>query len=281
MKLNLSPSQASAMACTIPTLPPASAPGVIITAALQAMRAAGHAPFTRRDVFAVVAASATPVDVDTLKEAWKRTPSFPRVKSAGRGYLDYPPNLGGRLASFDARAPAPKVILTESQLGDLTIISRAGVVFVPAMPELDETTVYNHDTGLAQMAAQATPCFGLYEAGHKTCGGCPLQASCAPATYSRIEEIARDLDIALQATLTKLVGISVEEAAAEAAAVDLHREDLGLQAPYADGAVRRVAPFDAPCSGCGVVISAGDDGIHVPDKGYYHEACADLSGPTS
>jgi hypothetical protein len=277
MKLSLTSDQSLTFAQAVPAgLTPTDA----ILSGLRAMRAGNHHPWTRRDLWAVLFDAGYSAKNDALMAVWNKRRDIRKCYATGAdkapGMLTYPADLSWTVAAPSAEGePSPLA-------GIATVISRAGVVFIPAQPELDETTVYNHDIGLAQMAAQATPCFGLYEAGHKTCGACPLQASCAPATYSRIEEIARDLDASVQATLAaaaKQAATPAEEAEVtnsvgfDKAAAN-QNSDLFESPALRPGAVRRVAPFDAPCTSCGIVILAGDTGTHLPEEGYFHEACA-------
>lgn len=278
VKLSLTSDQSLTFAQAVPAgLTPTDA----ILSGLRAMRAGNHHPWTRRDLWAVLFDAGYSSKNDAMMAVWKKRRDIRKCYATGAdaapGMLTYP-------ADLTWAAPAPSAEGASSPFAGIAVIARAGVEFIPAQPDLDETTVYNHDIGLAQMAAQATPCFGLYEAGHKTCGGCPLQASCAPATYSRIEEIARDLDASVQATLAaaaKQAAAVAEEATpagdeSDATEPSTEYPDPATTTPPAlrPGAVRRVAPFDAPCTSCGIVIPAGDTGTHLPEEGYFHEACA-------
>ena len=264
MKLNLSPSQSATFAANVTT---GLAPYEAMLAALTAMRDGGHAPFTRRDVFAVLAAAGY-ANTSVLMNEWKALPSFPRVKSAGRGYMDYPAELGGRISADGAGAPKPQVVLTEEQRATANVVSREGINWTPEQPST-AATLYDEDAGLAQMAVAATPCFASFEAKHKSCKVCPLAGSCAKATASRFEEIARDLDNEIAATLTAI-------------AAGLQGDALEVTAPApeimktADGAeyVVRTNPFDTPCTKCGGAIPKSEEGVHVLGKGFYHIDCA-------
>ena len=273
MKLSLTSDQSLTFAQAVPAgLTPTDA----ILSGLRAMRAGNHHPWTRRDLWAVLMDAGYSSQNDAMMAVWNKRRDIRKCYATGAdkapGMLTYPADLSWTVAAPSAEGTASPLA------GIATVIARAGVVFIPAQPDLDETTVYNHDIGLAQMAAQATPCFGLYEAGNKTCGGCPLQASCAPATYSRIEEIARDLDSAVATTLAAAVKQAAElaeEATPAEEATEPSAEATSTDAPaLPPGAVRRVAPFDAPCTSCGIVILAGYSGVHLPEEGYFHEACA-------
>lgn len=255
------------------------APLEAIMAAVAIMKEDGFTPFTRRDVFAVLGHGGY-TDKAALMTGWKKTPSFPRVKSAGRGFLTFPKAAAPRRKKKAKAAPPRK--LTTEELAEANVVARAGISWVPAEPQAP-SNIYAEDAGLAHTAAEGTKCYTTFDESSSACASCPLAFACSKATLLRYAEVARDLDNEIAQALAAIAAKKAAEAAADPRLADASDGDkssaLGQLSQMLESglAVRRSTPFTSPCSGCGGLVEAGEQGVHIQGHGFFHDACANVA----
>lgn len=177
--------------------------------------------------------------------------------------------------------------------------SPAGISWNPTLvePNPERESWYSDDAGLRNLAIQSTKCFESWSDSDSSCRACPLARWCQEASFSKMEELARTLDAESELELTG------EEAPGEVQTLEAEVQTLEAQTPQTatqileswfpevqtpdsiEGVLSALKargleaskiplPFGGVCSGCGAVVIAGSDLIHIRSKGVYHPACA-------
>jgi len=144
-------------------------------------------------------------------------------------------------------------------------------------PEVGETTneIYAEDAYLRRIAMEQARCFGAWSKRAPACKACPLASMCRSAVAGPLTDIGATLD----AELEKALAPAPEEPAEEAAEVpyeraeETGREMMALMEANPTWSLVDV-PFESVCTECGGTIGEGTHGMHIPQAGFFHPACA-------
>ena len=198
-------------------------------------------------------------------------------------------------------APAPVVEETPAA----PVVEEVAVADGPATHPL-----YLASERARKVAVESTPCFGYWSNRSRSCKTCPLAGLCHEARGIKVAEVVSALNAEVVAEaaaegLRQAAAAEAEAAALEAAergepeasdstAYETWREvsddvaeeiatasaeaDVIADAVMAEGTTpvaHTVTTFgwDIACSGCGEMITAGEDIAHVEGKGGFHVAC--------
>lgn len=253
---------------------------LLVEEVLSAIVGLGEVPFAWKDVKAICREVLG--DGEALRDAEKAFDR--RVSKVDRG-LYVLRGSAPRLASRPATAP---------QALRPRISSPEGISWNPALvePNSERESWYGEDAGLRRLAIQSTKCFESWSDSDPSCRACPLARWCQEASLSKMEELARTLDAenelfledsdevqTLEAEVLPEVQILQEAQIPQASSEEAQTPDSPegiLSALKARGleASKIPLPFGGVCSGCGAVVIAGSDLIHIRSKGVYHPACA-------
>jgi hypothetical protein len=171
--------------------------------------------------------------------------------------------------------PEPEVVVPElPAIETLTIEAvNEGLCWLPPVERSQQVV---EDTYLHRLQVESTRCYGHFSSRSKSCESCPLLEACKAAVITTMASLLEAADAAFERglqeqargdmpapTLPVVDQQEQEEAAAEASA----------ETPLPAGATEIPAYFDSPCSGCGAIITKGQDAIHIPGRGLFHKGC--------
>ena len=261
---------------------------LLVEEVLSAIVSLGEVPFAWKDVKAICREVLG--DGEALRDAEKAFDR--RVSKVDRG-LYVIRGSTPRLASRPATAP---------QALRTRLSSPEGISWNPTLvePNPERESWYSEDVGLRNLAIQSTKCFESWSDSDPSCRACPLARWCQEASFSKMEELARTLDAENELELNG------EEAPDEVQTLETVPEAQILQEAQTPQTATQILesffpevqtpdsiegvlsalkargleaskiplPFGGVCSGCGAVVIAGSDLIHIRSKGVYHPACA-------
>ena len=198
-------------------------------------------------------------------------------------------------------APAPVV----EEAPAAPVVEKVAVADGPATHPL-----YLASERARKVAIEDTPCFGYWSNRSRSCKSCPLAGLCHEARGIKVAEVvsALNAEVAAEAAAEVAADAAAAEAemealeaanwgepeASDSAAYETWREvsddvaeeiatesaeaDVIADAVVAEGTTpvaHTVTTFgwDIACSGCGEMITAGEDIAHVEGKGGFHVAC--------
>jgi len=260
---------------------------LLVEEVLSAIVSLGEVPFAWKDVKAICREVLG--DGEALRDAEKAFDR--RVSKVDRG-LYVLRGSAPRLASRPATAP---------QALRTRLSNPEGISWNPALvePNPERESWYGEDAGLRNLAIQSTKCFESWSDSEPSCRACPLARWCQEASLSKMEELARTLDAENELFLEDSDEVQTLEAEVQEAEVQTLEAQTPqtatqilesffpeaqtpdspegiLSALKARGleASKIPLPFGGVCSGCGAVVFAGSDLIHIRSKGVYHPACA-------
>jgi len=181
---------------------------------------AGHDPFTRKDIQAVLTHLGWDVWGQNAIQSITDFVNSPNILSVPdkRGYYTTPstfrttPKAPAPVPVSTSPTPSvaetllaalegtgtetePEVTISWSHQTGHSISNKSG----ESLPE--NVGVYAEDVGLRRLAMTSTPCFSNHREGGFECSSCPLAPFCRTATLARLDEIARRLDAEVQQDL--------------------------------------------------------------------------------
>lgn len=286
MRLQLSSTQISVFAGKVGSLR-----SIDLKAAIQAVLVQFETdldPFTRKDLTAVLREAGFPTDLEKDPEAWATVSAEIKRFTKGtseKGFytqkgVDLRPPPPSRFAP-----PEPFSTETSPEQADVEIKELEGVFWSPLLVGSSDE-VYNDDLGLRRIAVSQSVCFGNYSSRATQCQGCPLASFCAQASIANLPTLVATLDAATVAdikaakTVRKpsapspiddLLGISPAPVAVPRPLPDEETLDLS---GFPRGTNVIPISFEAVCTGCSKEIFENSKGVHVPEKGLFHIACA-------